>query len=134
VTLADQARKIPGVAAAERALNSVRTTEHDLPIADYDNVTARNIIAKLKMVSQHDLRMLGAYEAKHANRVTITNRIATLTGTEPWSGYDEQNSAEITAALAAHDAHTASDVRSYERRHKNRADVIAALATHAGRK
>ena len=49
-----------------------------------------SIAAKLNGFSQRELRMIGAYEAKHENRATITDRIAELTGEEPWSGYDEQ--------------------------------------------
>jgi len=105
-------------------------TAQDLPIADYDKQTAHDIAARLKGFSQRELRMIGAYEAKHENRRTIADRIAKLTGDEPWPGYDEQNVDAITTALADGDADTAHKVRSYERAHKDRAGVIDAADRH----
>ena len=89
MSIADKARKIPGVAAAEGALTGAVATEQDLPIADYGKLTANEIASKLKGLSQRDLRTIDAYERKHADRATITDRIAKLSGEEPWSGYDE---------------------------------------------
>ena len=65
---------------------------------NYDEQTADAIAAKLNGFSQRELRMIGAYEAKHENRATIMDRIAKLTGDEPWSGYDEQTVDAITDA------------------------------------
>jgi hypothetical protein len=132
MSIADKARKIPGVAAAEGALTGAVATEQDLPIADYDKQTAHDIAAKLKGFSQRELRMIGAYEIKHENRATITDRIAKLTGEEPWSGYDEQSVDAITTALADADSATARKVLAYERDHKGRAGVLDTADRHAG--
>ncbi len=130
MTIADKARKIPGVVAAEGALNGAFTSEQDLPIIDYDKQTAQAIATRLEGFSQRDLRMIGAYEAKRKNRATITDRIVKLTADEPWSGYDGQNVREITARLAGRDAQTTSKVRSYELAHKDRAGVLDAAVRH----
>ena len=130
MTIADKARKIPGVVAAEAALNGALASEQDLPINDYDKQTAQAIATKLEGFSQHDLRMIGAYEAKRKNRGTITDRITKLTADEPWSGYDEQSVREITARLAGRDATTTSKVRTYEIAHKDRAGVLDATIRH----
>ena len=130
MTIADKARKIPGVVAAEAALNGALASEQDLPINDYDKQTAQAIATKLEGFSQHDLRMIGAYEAKRKNRGTITDRITKLTADEPWSGYDEQRVREITARLAGRDATTTSKVRTYEIAHKDRAGVLDATIRH----
>jgi hypothetical protein len=130
VTIADKARRIPGVAAAEGALTGAFTSEQDLPFVDYDKHAAHDIAAKLKGFSQRELRTIGAYEAKHENRGTIIDRIAKLTDDEPWSGYDGQNVPEIRARLAGRDAATTSKVRSYERDHKDRAGVLNAATRH----
>ncbi len=127
MSISDKARKIPGVAAAEGALTGTVATEQDLPIAGYDKQTAQDIAAKLKGFSQRELRMIGAYEAKHENRATITDKIAKLTGEEPWSGYDEQGVDAIKTVLAKADDNVALKVRSYEREHKNRAGIIDAV-------
>jgi hypothetical protein len=126
MSLADKARKIPGVAAAEGAVTGAIANEQDLPIAGYDQLTADEIVSKLKTCSQRELRMIGAYEAKHANRGTITGRIAKLAGDEPWSGYDEHTVESITSTLSGSDDDTARKVVVYERDHKNRSGVISA--------
>ena len=123
MSIADQARKIPGVAAAEGAITGAVATEQDLPIADYDKQTADEIATRLKGFSQRELRLVDAYERKHENRATITDKIAKLTGEEPWSGYDEQSVDAITAALRDADADTARSARAYERERKDRAGV-----------
>ena len=54
------------------------------------------------------------------------NRITSLRGNEPWPGYDELTAAEVQAVLSEGDDERASEVRSYERAHKNRASVLKA--------
>jgi hypothetical protein len=130
MTIADKARKIPGVAAAEGAVTGALTSEQDLPIVDYDKRTAHDVAAKLKALSQRELRMIGAYEAKRENRGTIIDAIAKLTDEEPWSGYDGQKIPEITARLAGRNAATADKVRSYELAHKDRAGVLEIAGRH----
>jgi hypothetical protein len=131
MSFADKARKIPGVAAAEGTVTGAFASEDDLPITDYDKQTADAIAAKLNGFSQRELRMIGAYEAKRSNRATIMDRIAKLTGDEPWAGYDEQSADAISSALAGADAATARKVLAYERNHKSRAGVIDDAKRHA---
>lgn len=124
--IADAARKIPGVAAAEGAVKGVLATEEDLPIKDYDKQTAQDIAGQLKNFSQHDLRKIDAYERKNENRATITDKIAKLTGEEPWSGYDELSAEAVAKAVGEGDEETARKVRSYERDRKDRSTVLDA--------
>lgn len=124
--IADAARKIPGVAAAEGAVTGALATEQDLPIQDYDKQTAENIARELKGFSQRELRTIDAYERKHENRATITDKIAKLTGEEPWSGYDELSAEAVAKAVNDGDQDRAKQVRSYERDHKDRAGVVEA--------
>jgi hypothetical protein len=126
MSIADKARKIPGVAAAEGAITGALAAEQDLPVKDYDKQTATDITAKLNGYSQRELRMIDAYERKHANRATITDKIAKLTGDEPWSGYDEQSVDAISTAVGQADADIAKRVRTYERNHKARVGVLRA--------
>jgi uncharacterized protein (UPF0335 family) len=124
MSIADKARKIPGVAAVEGAITGALASEKDLPITDYDAQTAADITAKLKGLSQRELRMIDAYERKHENRATIIDKIAKLTGDEPWSGYDEQSVEMIATALREADKDTAQAVRTYERERKARTGVL----------
>jgi hypothetical protein len=134
MTISDSARKIPGVAAAEGAITGALATEEDLPIADYDKQTADDIAGRLKGFTQRELRMIDAYERKHENRATITDRIAKLTGEEPWSGYDELSVEAVGRELYTRDTETAERVRRYERDHKNRAGVIDAADQRIARR
>lgn len=125
-TIADRARKLPGVAKIEGAINGAIADADDLPIADYDKQPAAEIASKLKGFSQRELRMIDAYERKRQNRATITDKIESLTGDEPWSGYDESSVDGVTKALREADAATARAARTYEREHKGRSGVIEA--------
>ena len=124
--IADAARKVPGVAAAEGAVTGALATEADLPIKDYDKATAEDIASKLNDFSQRELRKIDAYERKNENRATITDKIAKLTGDEPWSGYDELSAEAVAKAVGEGDEESAKKVRSYERDHKGRSSVIEA--------
>ncbi len=124
--LSDIARKVPGVAQIEGAISGATADERDLPISGYDKQNAGDIASKLKGLSQRELRMIDAYERKHDNRATITDKIAKLIGDEPWSGFDEQSADAIKKALTDVDAERAKAVLSYERDHKDRTGVVQA--------
>ena len=133
MSISDSARKIPGVAAAEGAVTGAFANEQDLPIADYDNQTAADIASRLNGFSQRELRLIDAYERKRENRATITDKIAKLSGDEPWSGYDEQSVEAVATALYETTADTARKVKAYERDHKGRTGVIEAADTRVER-
>ena len=121
-----QARKVPGVARAEGAAKGAVASEGDLAIARYDSLNADEIVSKLASLSQVDLAKVGAYERKNENRTTITERISSLQGNEPWPGYDELTVSEVVAVLGEGDESRNKQVRTYERAHKNRAGVLEA--------
>jgi ferritin-like metal-binding protein YciE len=123
---ARQARKVPGVARAEGTVKGAVASESDLAIANYDALSADEIQDKLTELSQIELAKVNAYERKNQNRSTITSRIDTLQADEPWPGYDELAVDEVRAVLAEGDDTRVKAVRSYERKHKNRAGVLQA--------
>ena len=129
LTPADPARvveeAVPGVARAEGQVKGALASAEDLAIAGYDELTAEEISGKLAGLSQIELAKVAAYERKHDDRSTVLTRISALQGDEPWPGYDELTVDEIRAAIGD-DEDRASDVRRYERAHKNRAGVISA--------
>lgn len=124
--ITDAARKVPGVAAAEGAVAGALADEQDLPVRDYDKQSAADISGKLNGLSQSDLRKIDVYERKNQNRATITDKIAKLTGEEPWSGYDELGVDAIAKVVREGDQETAKKVRAYERGHKDRSGVTEA--------
>ncbi len=124
---ARQARKVPGVAQVEGEVKGALADEDDLPIAEYDDLTAAEIADRLTGMSQIDLAKIDAYERKNDNRTTVLSKTATLRGSEPWPGYDEQTVDEIEKALAGIDDQAKlKEVREYERAHKDRSTVIRA--------
>jgi ferritin-like metal-binding protein YciE len=121
---ARQARKVPGVARAEGTVKGTVASESDLAIANYDSLSADEVQAKLSELSQIDLAKVNAYERKNQNRSTVTSRIDSLQADEPWPGYDELGVDEVRAVLSEGDDARVKAVRSYERKHKNRAGVL----------
>ena len=123
---ARQARKVPGVASAEGTVKGAVASESDLAISSYDSLSADEVQDKLAELSQIDLAKVNAYERKNQNRSTVTSRIDSLQGDEPWPGYDELSVDEVRAVLSEGDEQRVKDVRSYERKHKARAGVVQA--------
>jgi ferritin-like metal-binding protein YciE len=124
---AREARKVPGVARVEGEVKGVFAGESDLPIKDYDDLTAADISDKLSGLSQIDIAKVDAYERKNQGRTTVLGRIATLRGSEPWPGYDELTVDEVEKVLTATDDESKlKTVRDYERTHKNRTTLIRA--------
>ena len=123
---ARQARKVPGVAQAEGQVKGAVASESDLAIAGYDKLTAEEIVSKLSELSQIELAKVDSYERKNQNRTTVTERISTLRGDEPWPGYDELTVSELQTALGKADDDRIKAVRTYERAHKARAGVLKA--------
>ncbi len=123
---ARQARKVPGVARAEGTVKGAVASESDLPIPGFDSLSANEVQDKLTELSQIDLAKVNAYERKNQNRSTVTSRIDSLQGGEPWPGYDELSVDEVRAVLSEGDEQRSKDVRAYERKHKARAGVIQA--------
>ncbi|MCA1682415.1 MAG: ferritin-like domain-containing protein [Actinobacteria bacterium] len=133
---ARQARRVPGVAQVEGEIKGALAGEADLPIDDYDDLTAAEIVDKLPGLSQIDLAKIDAYERKHQNRTTVLSKLAAGRGNEPWPGYDEQTVEEIEKVLAKiDDEPKLREVRSYEEAHKNRSTLLRATErelAHAG--
>ncbi|HEY0344211.1 MAG TPA: DUF892 family protein [Solirubrobacteraceae bacterium] len=121
-----QARRVPGVAEAEGLAKGALASAEDLPIPDYDSLTADEIVRQLPSLPQVDLAKVEAYERTHQARATVLNRISALRGNEPWPGYDEMTAEEIVARLRDADEDLARRVREYERAHKARASVMHA--------
>jgi ferritin-like metal-binding protein YciE len=124
---ARRARKVPGAARAEGQIKGALADEDDLAISGYDRLNADQVASRLPGLSQVDLAKVDAYERRHQDRSTITSRIETLRGDEPWPGYDELTALEVQSALAGSDQDRINQARDYERGHKNRAGLLKAV-------
>jgi hypothetical protein len=111
-------------------LKGAAAAEDELPITGYGELTAVEVTGRLPRLSQADLATIEGYERAHAGRSTILNKIADLSGDEPWPGYDSMKADEIRARLRKSDADLAQQVLDYERRHQERTTITTA-ADHA---
>jgi hypothetical protein len=102
--------------------------EERLPIARYDQLDGKQLISQLSQLSQVELATVEAHERSHRERPVVLNRLRWLRGSEPLPGYDTLDSDEIVHALADADSATVKAVRSYERHHRDRREVLAQAA------
>ncbi len=133
-TATRQARRAPGATQVEGAAKGAVASAADLPIADYDSLTAEEIVKRLPELSQVDLTKVEVYERKSQARSTVLDRAKALRGDEPWPGYDEMTADEIVERLRDADDALVAKVRDYERAHKDRTTVMRAVErelTHA---
>ena len=124
--IADAARKIPASPPQKAPSPALWRPSRTCRSRTTTSRAADDIAGKLKGFSQRELRTVDAYERKHENRATITDKIAKLTGDEPWSGYDELSVEAVAKAVGEGDQQTAKKVRDYERDHKDRSGVVEA--------
>ena len=96
----------------------------ELPIANYSNLTADEIVSRLRDLTQEELAEIRAYETTNQNRKTVLERIDALEEREPWPGYDSLTVDEISSKLSSASDEIVGRVRDYERGHKNRSSVI----------
>jgi ferritin-like metal-binding protein YciE len=120
------ARRAPGAARAAGTAEGAVASERDLPIAGYASLNADEIVSRLPGLSQVELSKIEAYERRHDDRTTIVDRISSLRGREPWSGYDDQTVDEVVAKLRDAGEDDVRSARAYERAHKNRTTVLSA--------
>jgi hypothetical protein len=72
------ARRVPGEPVAEGAVRGAAAREQDLPIANYDKLSVRELNSRLPRQSDVDLSTLEAYERKHKNRKTVLDKIESV--------------------------------------------------------
>lgn len=121
--------------------NSSRTAQRDagpaeassandaqLPIAGYDHLDAKRVVAQLSPLTQEELAEVEAYERSHEERPVVLNRLRWLRVGEPVPGYDALDAQAIARELSGADAGTLKAVRAYERHHRGRQEVLREVA------
>jgi hypothetical protein len=121
-------RSPEGETGAPGSAEAGSADEQRLPIARYDQLEGKQMFPQLSQLSQVELATIEAYERSHRARPVVLNRLRWLRGNEPLPGYDALGSDEIVRLLADADAATVKAVRSYERHHRDRRDVLAEVA------
>jgi hypothetical protein len=102
--------------------------EHQLPIARYDHLADKQVMAEFSQLSQLELAAVETHERSHQDRPAVLNKLHWLRASEPLPGYDALNTEAIVRALADADTATLKAVREYERHHRNRREVRAEVA------
>jgi ferritin-like metal-binding protein YciE len=98
------------------------------PIADYDSLTASQIVSRLTDLSQDELGRLLAYERANRDRSTVSSRARSLQESEPFTGYDGLTGRDVAVRLRDSDEQTVTAAREYEGRHRRRVEVLEAAA------
>jgi hypothetical protein len=71
-----QTRRVPGAETVEGEIKGAVATNGQLPIANYDKLSAKEIEKRLTRMSKVNLAKVDAYERKHKNRATVLKKIA----------------------------------------------------------
>ena len=110
------APKLPRVAAPRKA--------SDLPIKSYASLTASEIVASLKGLTQTELAKVYKFEKAHENRSTILESIEGKLIALPLPTYDALTVEEITGKLDGLNESQLRTIRRYESETKDRTTII----------
>ncbi len=94
------------------------------PVAGYDKLKAKDLIASLSSHSQVELAEIDSYERAHQGREAVFNKLRWMRQDEPLPGYDAFSAEEAVAALDKADLAAIKRVRGYERKFRARREVL----------
>jgi hypothetical protein len=94
------------------------------PVAGYDSLKTKQVVASLSSRSQVELAGIESYERAHQNRLSVLDKLRWLRQDEPLPGYDALSSDELSAALDKADLAAIKRVRGYERKFHARREVL----------
>jgi len=94
------------------------------PVAGYDSLKTKEVIASLSSHSQVELAKIESYERTHQDRVSVFDKLRWLRHDEPLRGYDALSTEQVVAALDKADVSTIKRVRGYERKFRARREVL----------
>nr|MDQ3569273.1 hypothetical protein [Actinomycetota bacterium] len=134
------------VAKKATVKRTARVTEvgENLPIEDYDRLTAEQIVAVLDDLEDDELDLVADYEEQHRNRAQVLNAIDDLFEDEPAppgqaataraadddlpiEDYDRLTAEQIVAVLDDLEDDALDLVAEYEEQHRNRAQILDAI-------
>jgi hypothetical protein len=94
------------------------------PVAGYDSLNTKEVIASLSSHSQVELAEIDSYERAHEDREAVFDKLRWLRHDEPLPGFDALSVEEVIAALENADIPALKRVRGYERKFAARKDVL----------
>ncbi len=142
------AKKAPSKAVAKKApakrTAPVIEAGENLPIEDYDRLTAKQIVAVLDDLEDDELDLVADYEEQHRNRAEVLDAIDDLFEDQqtpakrtarvieagenlPIEDYDRLTAKQIVVVLDDLEDDELDLVADYEEQHRNRAEVLDAI-------
>ena len=104
-----------------------REPEVALPLAGYDDLTAKEVVAQLNSLTIPQLLVLRDYEMSRDNRVTVVREIDNRVNRMPVPGYDQLTVEEIEPLLPALTEPQLDYLVRYEANHENRVTLLRAI-------
>jgi hypothetical protein len=116
--------------AARREIQPTASSpdESTVPISGYDQLSDKEVGARLAQLSQVELATVESYERAHGKRPAVLHKLHYMQGTEPVAGYDALAAEQIADVLADADAETVRAIRDYERKFQRRHSVLGEAA------
>ena len=99
-----------------------------LPIAGYDSLNEKSVIAHFHELSQVQLAAIEGYERSNLSRAVVLDKLRYMRSPEPVAGYDELEPNEIVRLLEKADSATIRAIRDYEGKFRRRRQVLGAAA------
>jgi hypothetical protein len=102
--------------------------EETLPIAGYDDLHEKQVIAHFRELSQVDLAEIEGYERAHLNRRPVLDKLRYMRSPEPLPGYDTLESREVVQLIEGADTARIRAIRDYEGKFRRRRQVMSGAA------
>ena len=118
------APKLPRVAAPRSA--------SDLPIGGYDSLTASEIVAQLKGLTQTDIARIYKYEKAHEDRSTVLEAAESRFVELPIPTYDALSADEVVGRLEGLSQDELKTLKRYESDTKERSTVLNKIESLLG--
>ena len=114
----------PDSGAGGLPTNGDKMTTAQEPVAGYDKLKTKEVVALLSSHSQVELAEIETYERAHEAREPVIDKLRWLHNDEPLPGYDALSVEGVIAALDKADVSELKRVRGYERKFGVRRDVL----------
>ncbi len=103
-------------------------TDHSLPIANYEQLSTKEITDRLHLLTQVELGVIEEHERSHRERAPVLTKLGWMREEEPLPGYDQLEASKVVAILTDADAETIRTIRDYERKFQHRREISEAVA------
>jgi hypothetical protein len=115
--------------AADGQPSATRSDPDDsLPIANYEQLSAKEITNRLHLLTQVELEVIENHERSNRERVAVLTKLGWMREDEPLTGYDQLDAGKVVLILADADAETIRTIRDYERKFQHRREISEAVA------